>query len=140
MPPSPGTVLRLWFEEIWNKKDASRIETYFAPHGITYALDLSGADAEGPEAFRAFFEQFLESFPDVHFTVHDVIESGDRAAGRWSATLTHSGDGFGFTASGETVTVTGMSMIRVEDGMMVESWNEWDRMRLATACRMVGPS
>ncbi|MBS7813084.1 ester cyclase [Roseococcus pinisoli] len=140
MPPSAGTILRLWFEEVWNRKDVSLIETYFAPDGVTYALDLSGADARGPAAFQAFFEEFLASFPDIHFTVHDVVEDGDRAAGRWSARLTHSGDGFGFTASGETVTVTGMSMVRVENGMMVESWNEWDRLRLATACRMTAPA
>jgi len=139
MPPSAGTVLRLWYDEVWNNRNDSLIETYFAPGGITYALDMTGEHAQGPAAFRAFYTEFLESFPDIQFTVHDVVEDGDRAAGRWSARLTHSGNGFGFSASGETVTVTGMSMVRVENGMMVESWNEWDRLRLARTCRMIPP-
>ncbi|WP_421988789.1 ester cyclase [Roseococcus sp.] len=139
MSPSAGTIFRLWFEEVWNKNDTDRITTYLAPDGIIYALDLAGGDAQGPDAFRAFFEQFMESFSDVHFTVHEVMETEDMAAGRWSAQLTHSGDGFGFPASGETVTVTGMSMIRLKDGLVVEGWNEWDRLRMATTCRMVAP-
>jgi predicted ester cyclase len=140
MPPSAGTIFRLWFDEVWNQRDPSRIATYFAPGGIAYAADLYGADVHGPAAFRAFFEQFLQSFSDVHFTVEDVWEFGNKAAGRWTLRLTHSGDGFGFTASGVTAKVTGMTMIRVEGGMIVEGWNEWDRMRLASACGMVKPA
>jgi steroid delta-isomerase-like uncharacterized protein len=138
MPMSPGTLFRHWFEEVWNKRDASQIPTYFAADGIAYALDVSGADAHGPEAFRAFFETFLDNFSDVHFTIHDVIETGDWAAGRWSVVLTHSGDGFGVPATGETVTVTGMTLMRAKDGQIAEGWNEWDRLKLATTCRMVG--
>jgi steroid delta-isomerase-like uncharacterized protein len=135
--PSPGTIIRLWFEEVWNQRDASRIAVYLAPDAIIHAADMDGADARGPEGFRPFFEQFLENFSGIRFTVHDVIEDGDRAAGRWTVQLTHSGDGFGVPASGETMTITGMSMIRAVDGQVVEGWNEWDRLRLATTCRML---
>jgi len=136
-PPSAGAVLRLWFEEVWNRRDAGRIEAYMAPDGIAYSLDESGADAVGPAAFRVFFERFLETFPDIHFTMHDVIEAGPMAAGRWSACLTPGG-GPGLTPAGQTVTLTGMTMIRVEDGKVREGWNEWDRLGLATACRLPG--
>jgi predicted ester cyclase len=140
MPPSAGAVLRLWFEEVWNRRDAGRIATYFAPEAIAYALDESGADARGPEAFRRFFERFLEGFSDIHFTVHDVVEAGPMAVARWSASLTHSGGGLGVAPTGRTLTISGMTMARVEDGMIREGWNEWDRMRLATQCGLVRPA
>lgn len=138
MSISPGTLFRLWFEEVWNKRASDLIPTYFAEDGIAYALDVSGADAHGPEAFRAFFESFLDSFSDVEFTVHDVLETGDWAAGRWTCRLTHSGDGFGVCATGHTMEVTGMTMMRASDGKIAEGWNEWDRLKLATTCGMVG--
>jgi predicted ester cyclase len=59
-----------------------------------------------------FQQQLLQSFPDLKFTVHEIVENGDWAAGRWSAQATHSGDGLGVPATGETVKVTGMSMVR----------------------------
>jgi len=139
-PPSAGAVLRLWFEEVWNQRDPDRIATYFAPDAVAYALDESGADAHGPEAFRVFFERFLESFSDLHFTLHDVVEAGPMAVARWSARLTHSGNGLGIAPTGTSLTVTGMTMARVEDGMIQEGWNEWDRLRLATQCGMLVPA
>lgn len=137
MPTSPGALFRLWFEDVWNKRDTSLIGKYFAPDGIAHALDASGRDARGPEAFRAFFDTFHETFSDVQFTVHELIETGDWAAGRWSVRLTHSGDGFGTPATGETFTFTGMTLMRAKDGQIAEGWNEWDRLKLATTCGMV---
>ncbi|WP_424811741.1 ester cyclase [Roseococcus sp. YIM B11640] len=138
MTMSPGTLFRFWFEEVWNKRAADLIPAYFAEDGVAYALDAAGGDAHGPEAFRAFFETFHDNFSDVEFTVHDVLENGDWAAGRWTCRLTHSGDGFGAPATGETLTVSGMTMMRAADGKILEGWNEWDRLKLATTCRMVG--
>ncbi len=135
--PSPGELFHLWFEEIWNGRDESKVARYLAPDGILHALDMSGEDAHGPEAFHTFRQDMLSCFPDIHFTVHEVVEDADRAAGRWSAEATHAGDGMGAMATGEKIAITGMSMIRVADGQITEAWNEWDRIRLATACRIM---
>ncbi len=133
---SPGELIRLWFEEIWNQRAADRIPAYLAPHGVIHATDEEGGDATGPEEFRVFHQRMLAAFPDIRFTIHDVIENGDSAAARWSATLTHCGNGMG-EPTGAAITVTGMSIIRAENGMGVEGWNEWDRLSLALACGQV---
>lgn len=137
--PSAGTIFRSWFDDVWNQGKAEHIGRYLSRDVVMHALDMNGADVRGPEGFQAFFEHLLENFSNIHFTVHEVVEEGDRAAGRWTARLTHSGDGFGAPATGETVNISGMSMIRVADGQVVEAWDEWDRLRLATACRMLTP-
>jgi predicted ester cyclase len=137
---SPGAILRLWFEEVWNQRRPDRIAAYLAPDGVIHALDETGADGHGPEPFRAFHARMLGAFPDLHFTLHDIIEEGPMAAGRWSVRLTHSGEGLGIAPTGETVTLSGMAMLRVRDGQVVEAWNLWDRMSLAMACRMVVPA
>lgn len=137
---SPGEIMRLWFEEVWNQRNGERIAAYLAPHGVIRAADEAGADARGPEGFRGFHARFLAAFPELHFTLHDVIEQGTMAASRWSVRVVHGGDGLGVPPTGAAVTLTGMAMLRVEDGMVVEAWNEWDRLGLATACRMVAPA
>ncbi|MBO1076739.1 ester cyclase [Roseomonas marmotae] len=135
--PSAGLILRHWFEEVWNQKDASRMADYIAPECVLHSTDMAGSDLRGPAAFQIFFDQVQGNFSDVQFTVHDVVEQGDRAAGRWTARMTHTGDGFGVPATGRSVTISGMSMVRVEDGKVAEAWDEWDRFRLATTCGMV---
>ncbi|MGG5820215.1 ester cyclase [Falsiroseomonas sp. HW251] len=137
---SPAELMRLWFQEVWNERRADRIDALAAPGCVIHNIDETGGDAHGPAALRAFQARILAAFPDIWITMHEVIESGEIAAGRWSAKLTHSGDGLGVDPTGKAVTLTGMSMARVRDGRIVESWDEWDRMRLSLACGMVVPA
>jgi len=126
-------VMRRWFEEVWNRRDPSRVPHYLAADGILHALDEQGRSVVGPEGFIPFLNHFLDNFSDISFTLHEVIEQGPMAAGRWTATLTHTGDGLGMPATGRSVTVSGMSLGRIEDGRLVEGWNEWDRQGLVRA-------
>jgi len=136
-PPSAGETLRLWFEEVWNRRDPGRVDTYFAADSVAHAVDDAGGDAVGAEAFKAFLQRFLDSFSDIAFTIHEVVETGPMAAGRWTVVLTHTGDGLGIAATGRSVTISGMTLLRVENGMIREGWNEWDRIGLARALGMV---
>jgi predicted ester cyclase len=38
----------------------------------------------------------------------------------------HTGDGFGVPATGRTVATTGISVIRVAEGKLIEGWQNWD--------------
>jgi predicted ester cyclase len=132
-PPSPGETLRCWFEEVWNRRDPSRVERYCAPDTLLHSLGDSGTDVVGPEAFKAFLQRYLDSFSDIAITVHEVVEAGPMVAGRWTASMTHTGDGLGIPPTGRRVTITGMSLARIEGGMIREAWDEWDRLGLARA-------
>lgn len=132
--PSPAALMRLWFQEVWNEKRADRIAKLVAPGCVVHNVDEKGGDAHGPEALLAFQARIVAAFPDIRITLHEIVESGELVAGRWSAELTHTGHGLGVPPTGKAVTLTGMSMARVRDGRIVESWDEWDRMRLALAC------
>ena len=79
------------------------------------------------ETVRAFARDEV-AHPLGH--VDATVEQPDMIATRWTATMVHSGDGFGIPATGQRVTVTGMSMARLRDGVMVEGWNNWDTMAL----------
>jgi predicted ester cyclase len=136
---TPAELIRLWFEEVWNRRDADRIAEYLAPDGVIHATDEEGGDTHGPQQFRAFHQRMLAAFPDIHFTVVEVLADDRMAAARWTARLTHCGIGMG-EPTGAAITLSGMSMLRVENGMGVEGWNEWDRLRLALACRRVVPA
>ena len=73
---------------------------------------------------------FHRAFPDLRFVHDDVIVQGDRAAVRWHATATHEGDAFGVPASHRTVELTGIDIVRVADGRIVERWGEIDGHKL----------
>jgi steroid delta-isomerase-like uncharacterized protein len=69
-------------------------------------------------------------FPDLKRTQHDIIVDGDRAAYRWEATGTHSGEYMGVRATGRPITAQGIVMCRFENGQIAEEWASWNKASL----------
>lgn len=70
-------------------------------------------------------EQLLADAADASFVrrtqVDDVLVSGEMVAARMRSHLTH-------RETGREATVTGMIMLRIVDGKIVEGWGEHDRL------------
>jgi steroid delta-isomerase-like uncharacterized protein len=125
------SLVRRWFEEVWNKGRAEAIEEMFAEDGVAHGLaDESGAPLRGPAHFRVFHRQFREAFPDVEVSVDDAISEGDRVAARCTVRGRHEGHTLGFAATQLPVEFTGMTFARVRDGKIVEAWNNFDFMSM----------
>lgn len=71
-----------------------------------------------------------EAFPDIKYTVEDMIEEGDKVVARWTTQGTHKGTFMGIPPTGKQVTFSGIEIIRIKDGQAVEEWEEFDRARL----------
>ena len=119
-----------WFDEVWNKGNASAIDEMMAEDAIIHGLGESDKDVRGPASFKPFQARLRAAFPDIQVTVEDTIEEGDLMASRWTATMTHQGDDLGVPSTGQKVTISGMSIARLRDGKMVEGWNNWDQMAM----------
>ena len=96
------------------------------------AIDHSGMPGrpEGPEGVRWAARMFRTAFPDVRFTVEDQIADGDLLANRFTVRGTHQGEFMGIPPTGKQATVSGIDMIRVRDGKVVEHWVQMDQMGL----------
>ena len=91
-------------------------------------LHEGGTDCVGAEGFYAFFDRLNAAFSEFRVTVHDTIAEGDRACVRWTCSCRHTGDGLGIPATQKTVLVTGISILRIAEGRMVEGWQNWDML------------
>jgi predicted ester cyclase len=49
---------------------------------------------------------------------------------RWSAVMTHTGDHLGVPASHKKVEISGITIARIDDGKIVEGWDNWDQLAL----------
>ena len=63
-------------------------------------------------------------FPDLHVSNDDMLIDGHRGTLRWSATGTHEGDQLGVPATHRTVRLTGIDIVKIEHGQVVERWGE----------------
>src|SRR4051794_5471019 len=75
---------------------------------------------QGLDGVRAFFQGFLDGLSEIEVTVDDLIADGDRVAVATTTTGVHSGELFGVAATGRRVSVTGIDMVRVDGGRVVE--------------------
>ncbi len=118
-------LVRRWFEEVWNKGCVAAIDELLGANGVVHGL---GEDMHGPAAFKPFHAAYRDAFPDVKIELEDIIAEGDKVAFRWSATATHQGNGLKFAATNKPVRFSGMGVIRVENGKLVEGWNIFDQL------------
>ena len=125
------TIIHEWFEEVWNQGNASTIDRLLAADAIVHGIvDKNGDAVRGPAAFKEFHRSFLNAFPDIKVEVLDTIAAGDKLAARCLARGTHTGEGLGFKPTGKSAEFTGMCFARVENGKIVEAWNNFDFLTL----------
>ncbi len=82
----------------------------------------------GPDGAKTQIQQYIDGFPDGRITVDDQIAEGDKVASRWTARGTQTGEVAGIAPTGKQVTVSGLTISRLEDGMVVEEWTTWDTL------------
>ncbi|MBR7833150.1 ester cyclase [Actinospica durhamensis] len=120
-------VVGRWFTEFWGKNfDPAVIDELAAPD-IRFEYSLH-EPLRGREAVRAFATGFRAAFPDLGFEgTAELIAEGDYVVGQWIGGGTHTGDAFtdlplgGVPAgSGRSMRFTGITVLKVEDGLIIE--------------------
>jgi predicted ester cyclase len=105
------------------------------------ATDFVGPNGErGPSGFAATIQGLRTGFPDIHFTVEDVVAEGDRVVARWQWEGTHSGPFRGHVPSYKHVTNTGIAIYQVSAGKIVRAWTETDRLGALQQIGAIGPN
>ncbi len=110
-----------WFE-VWNSGELSLYESLVSPDTIHHFG--MHADAVGAKALQDGVQSFLTAFPDLVHSNDEVIADGNLVAVRFTQTGTFTGPFLGAEPTGEPISVTGISIFRVECGVVAESWSE----------------
>lgn len=78
---------------------------------------------------------FSAAFPDVQYSIDDLIAEDNRVALRTTTRATHRGEFQGVARTDRRVEFTGLVIYRLEDGKIAESWGEIDFLRLMRQLR-----
>lgn len=119
---------RRFFDEMLNRGELSAGDDLFASDSVDYA-GFPG-QAPGREGFKQAVVMMHQAFPDIHYTIEDMVAEGDRIATRWTLRGTHQGEFFGIPATGNQVSVEGIHILRFVDGQIVECWEVWDQLSM----------
>src|SRR5215204_576474 len=87
-------------------------------------------DVRGIEGMTQFVSMIRSGLPDLRITLEDVIAEGEKVVSRWRAQGTHQGELMGIAPTGNEVAITGITIHRIEEGKIVEEWENWDALGL----------
>jgi len=116
-----------WFTEFWGPDFNPGVIDELAAPDIRFEYSLH-APCRGRNEVREFATKFRAAFPDLAFEgAADLIAEGDYVVGQWVGGGTQTGDAFEDmpigalpAGSGKTMRFTGITVLKVEDGLIIE--------------------
>jgi predicted ester cyclase len=130
-PSQNKDIVRRLFEDGLNRDDASVLEQLV---GADY---VDAAGERGPNAFKQVMTRLRTAFPNLKYTLDDLLGEGERVAVRWHWTGTHSGPFRGLTPTERSLTNTGNAIFHLRDGQIVAAALETDRLGFLQAIGVV---
>ncbi|WP_405521613.1 ester cyclase [Streptomyces canus] len=115
--------------ELYDTGDVAGADEVFAPDVIDH--NPAGDAASGIDGMRALIAAVRDGFTG---TQHRILFQQELADGwvvlHWRMTGTHTGDAFGFAASGSPVDIKGTDIIRVVDDKITEIYHVEELLKL----------
>ena len=121
-------LIRNYFKEM-DSGNLEIITETFAPDAKLYFPSGSPKSLSVKEAIEGT-KSFYEAFPDYNHSIEEVIAEGDIVIVRAIDRGTHEGEFQGIPATGNKFEVGAIIIFRIEDGKIIEFWEEIDMLGL----------
>ena len=118
-----------------NKEIVKRLYEEFNKGNVEIVMELCASDysfyypSNSPnpmsrEATVEALKDFYRAFPDLNWSIEELIAAGDKVITRVSMSGTHEGEYQGISATGNKVENSAIFITRIENGMIVEDREE----------------
>ena len=113
------SVLMTFIEDVINQGRLERADDIVIENFVE--LDPLPGQAQGREGLKEVIRQMRSAFPDIRWTIDEMVAEGDKVFSRFTWSGTHEGAFLGVPATGRRITVKGMVVDRLVAGKMVDS-------------------
>ena len=120
--------VRRFYDEVFNKKNRAAIDEFIDPNHVDHAAPPGTPG--GLKGVKQTLNMYLTAFPDLHFTVEDIIAEGDKVVTRLTCRGTQQGEFMGIPPTGKQAAVTAIDINRYAGGKSVEHWLNMDTLGL----------
>ena len=119
------TIVRRFFEELWNERNLDVADEIFSPACVTHQLQ-SGAEIiavrRNAEDIKEHIGEWLGGFPDLHFTVEEMLAENDRVVTCAAMRGTHTGTWHGISATGKEVSIRMTVIHQIVNQKIAADW------------------
>jgi predicted ester cyclase len=114
--------IRHLYQEL-EKKNQAILDENYAPNVVVHALQF-GIEIKGLEMLKPALAGLLAAFPDIRFTVEDIVAEADKAAFRIAWAGTQKGEFMNQSPTGKKITQTAFVFLRYEGDKIAEQWEK----------------
>jgi steroid delta-isomerase-like uncharacterized protein len=112
-------------EELWNQRKLAVADEIFDSDCRTFQLRSGEAVTpapRGPQVIKAHISEWLSAFPDLKFTIEQMIAEGDKVSTLLVMEGTHTGRWLGIPPNGKRIDIRMMVIHRIHHGKITEDW------------------
>jgi steroid delta-isomerase-like uncharacterized protein len=117
------------FVEFINTASEPLATELIAPNAIFYVPGRPES-LRGPAGYLTIIGMMRGGFPDIQWTLEEMVAEGDKVAARFTMRGTHQGPFFGVPATGKSMKVQAMNFYRFSQGQIVEEYGQPDMLGL----------
>lgn len=132
-----STIVRNFIDEVLNQGKIDQSGKYFWDDMVEQ-VPLPG-QGPGLPGLKDVLRGFRAAFPDMHWSIEEQLEQGDKVLTRFEWTGTHRGTFLGVPASGRAVRVWGMVLDRLENGKIKDTRIIMDTLGMMAQLGVVPP-
>ena len=110
------------YQEAYNTCNYDALDEVVAADVLT--PNMISTMPRGLEGAKLVHQKTLLGMPDYQTTIVDLIAEGDKVAARVRITGTHTGDFYGIPPTGRHIDLSGIYIVRIVHGKIVEHWGE----------------
>ena len=120
-------IVRALYEEIWNKRKVELMDVLISPsHALHGPSPYLSGSSIGPEAYKSTIQVFTTGYPDLRFSIEDMISEKEKVATYWTMSGTHRGEFMGIPATNKRISVDGVTIHHIANGKIMDSYISWD--------------
>jgi len=117
------------FVEFINTGSEKLADELISPNAI-FHVPGRAEPMRGPAGYLAIIGMMRGGFPDIQWTLEEMIAENDKVAARFTMRGTHRGIFFGVPPTGKTIAVQAMNFYRLSGGQFVEERGQPDLLGL----------
>jgi steroid delta-isomerase-like uncharacterized protein len=138
MPTDNKAIVRRFYEEVWNKRKLEVVDELISPSHALNDPIVSGSQT-GPKLYKRRVVELTTSFPDLRFTIEDIIAEKGKVVVCWTISGTHKGEFTDIPATGKKVSLEGITIHHITNGKILDSYARWDALGLLRQLGDVSP-
>jgi len=115
-----------YITEVVNNKRLNLIPDIYSPQYVFHGMDGVERHTIKDSSLISFLDYLFKAFPDLHYSIDNVVSEGDMVALNLTGRATHKDEFIGYPASNKKIEFKEMFFFRFTNGKITEGWGVVD--------------